>query len=188
MASASEMVKLTNVRIAFPNLFEPKAFNGQGKEYFSASFIMEKDNPQVEMINAVIDRLAKEQWKDKAAIHLKAARSTDKVALHDGDLKANYEGFADHVYIQASNTVRPTVLDAKCNPLAESDGKPYAGSYVNAHIQLWVQDNQYGKRINATLCGVQFVRDGDAFGGGARVSSVDDFEVVESASELAEMA
>jgi hypothetical protein len=38
-------------------------------------------------------------------------------------------------------------------------------------------DNNYGKRINATLLGVQFYRDGDSFVGGG-VASVDDFDVV----------
>jgi len=40
---------------------------------------------------------------------------------------------------------------------------------------LWAQNNQYGKRINAQLDGVQFVRDGDPFGDGA--VGVDAFDV-----------
>ena len=48
-------------------------------------------------------------------------------------------------------------------PIAESDNVVYAGCFVNGIISLWAQDNQFGKRINAQLDGVQFVRDGDAF-------------------------
>lgn len=33
-------------------------------------------------------------------------------------------------------------------------------------VEFWAQDNNYGKRVNATLLGVQFVRDGAAFAGG----------------------
>uniref|UniRef100_T1HEF4 Uncharacterized protein n=2 Tax=cellular organisms TaxID=131567 RepID=T1HEF4_RHOPR len=36
-------------------------------------------------------------------------------------------------------------------------------------------DNNFGKRINASLGGVQFLRDGDAFAGGG-VATPDDFE------------
>ena len=40
----------------------------------------------------------------------------------------------------------------------------------------WVwQDNAYGKRVNASLRGVQFAGDGEAFGGG-RPAEVDEFE------------
>ena len=34
------------------------------------------------------------------------------------------------------------------------------------YVELWAQDNQYGKGVNATLRGVQFYRDGQAFTGG----------------------
>ncbi|WP_244126983.1 ssDNA-binding protein, partial [Xylella fastidiosa] len=68
-------------------------------------------------------------------------------------------------------------------PLAAQDGRPYAGCYVNANIELWAQDNNYGKRINASLGGVQFLRDGEAFAGGG-VASVEDFEDLSNVAEL----
>jgi len=40
---------------------------------------------------------------------------------------------------------------------------------------LWAQDNQFGKRVNAELLGVQFVRDGEPFGGG-KPATPEDFE------------
>lgn len=47
---------------------------------------------------------------------------------------------------------------------------------MNASIELWAQDNkQFGKRINAQLRGVQFLRDGDAFAAGSPASE-DEFE------------
>jgi hypothetical protein len=49
---------------------------------------------------------------------------------------------------------------------------------VNAIVTLWPQNNQYGKRINALLDGVQFNRDGDPFGDGA--VSVSEFDAFES--------
>ena len=43
-------------------------------------------------------------------------------------------------------------------------------------IDVWAQNNQYGKRINAQLDGVQFVRDGEPFGeGGISVDAFDAF-------------
>jgi hypothetical protein len=76
---------------------------------------------------------------------------------------------------QGESKGRPLVIDRNRDPLTAADGKPYSGCYVNVSIDVWAQDNKYGKRINAQLKGIQFVRDGDAFGGGAPASP-DEFE------------
>jgi hypothetical protein len=65
--------------------------------------------------------------------------------------------------------------------LSASSGKVYSGCYVNASIELWAQDNKFGKRINATLMGVQFLRDGARLVGGG-VASADDFEAIPEAA------
>lgn len=179
-------IKLSNVRLAFPELFEAKTVNGEGKPAFSASLLIEPTDAQVEMINKAIDQVAKDKWGAKAADMLKAMRKADKVALHDGDLKSQYSGFEGMLYVSARNPVRPLVLDRDKTPLAESDGKPYAGCYVNVSLELWAQDNNYGKRINATLGGVQFFKDGDAFAGGGAASE-DEFDDITSGADAEEL-
>lgn len=168
-------LKLNNVRLAFPVLFEAKTVNGEGKPAFSASFLIDPADPQVKALNAAIEQVANEKWGAKAAAVLKQMRATDKVALHDGDLKSNYDGFPGNLYVSARSTTRPLVINNDKSPLTEQDGKPYAGCYVNASIELWAQDNNYGKRVNASLRGVQFLRDGDAFAGGGAASE-DEFD------------
>lgn len=179
-------IKLNNVRLAFPTLFEAKTVNGEGKAAFSATFLIDPANPQVRTINAAIEAVAKEKWGAKADAMLKAMRVGDKVCLHDGDLKANYDGFPGSLFISARNPARPTVVDADKTPLVEADGKPYAGCYVHAVLELWAQDNNYGKRVNATLMGVQFFRDGDSFTGGG-AASVDDFDDVTAGSDAGDL-
>ena len=168
-------LKLNNVRLAFPQLFEAKTVNGEGKPAFSANFLIAADDPQIAAINAAIEEVARAKWGAKAEAILKQMRAQDKTALHNGDLKSNYEGFDGNYYISARSTTRPLVIDRDKTPLAEADGKPYAGCYVNASVELWAQDNNYGKRINASLRGVQFLRDGDAFAGGGAASE-DEFD------------
>lgn len=172
-------VKLTNVRLAFPVLFEAKTVNGEGKPAFSASFLLDPADPQVKALNQAIEQVAKDKWGAKAEAILKQMRAQDKVALHDGDLKANYDGFPGNLYVSARSATRPLVIDKDKSPLTEQDGKPYAGCFVNASIELWPQDNNYGKRVNASLRGVQFFRDGDAFAGGG-VASEDEFDDISS--------
>ena len=82
------------------------------------------------------------------------------------------------MFISARSKSRPTVVDRDKTPLTEQDGRPYGGCFVNAIVELWAQDNQFGKRINATLAGVQFLKDGDAFGG-SRPADPDEFEAVD---------
>ena len=67
------------------------------------------------------------------------------------------------------------MIDVNKSPLTEQHGKPYSGCYVNAFVEFWTQDNNYGKRVNATLLGVQFYRDGESFSGGG-VADTDDFD------------
>lgn len=166
---------LKNVRLAFPELFEAKTVNGEGKPAFSATFLIDPADAQVKAINDAIEKVAHEKWGAKADAILKAMRAQDKVCLHDGDLKSTYDGFAGMLYISSRNATRPLVIDRDKAPLVEADGKPYAGCYVNASIELWAQDNNYGKRVNASLRGVQFLRDGDAFAGGSAASE-DEFD------------
>jgi hypothetical protein len=78
--------------------------------------------------------------------------------------RKSYDGYEGMFVIASNNRTRPTVVDRDLTPLVEEDGKPYSGCYVNGTITLWSQDNQYGKRVNANLRAVQFVKDGDAFG------------------------
>jgi hypothetical protein len=83
--------------------------------------------------------------------------------LKDGDETERKEQQGCYV-IKASSKKRPFVLDRDQTPLVAEDDKPYAGSYVNGIITLWVQNNAYGKRINASLDGVQFSAHGEPFG------------------------
>jgi hypothetical protein len=179
-------IKLTNVRLAFPQLFEAKTVNGEGKPAFSAAFILDPADPQVKAINAAIEQVAKDKWGVKADTMLTAMRKGDKVALHDGDLKATYEGYAGNVYISSRSATRPLVINTDKSPLTEADGKPYAGCYVNASVELWAQDNNYGKRINASLGGVQFSKDGDAFAGGGAASQ-DEFDDISAGADADSM-
>lgn len=166
---------LRNVRISFPTLWEPEVINGQGVPKFSAAFLLPRDHKQIKELNDAIDQVAKDKWAARSAQIMKASKAKDRHPLHDGDTKT-FAGFEGHWYVNASNTVRPKVRDKDGQTdLIPTDGKPYAGCYVNAVIELYPQDNKHGQHVNATLLGVQFVKDGEAFAGGGAASD-DDFE------------
>lgn len=166
---------LKNVRLAFPVLWTPEPFpeGDDPTPYYSASFLIPKTDPMVAEINAVIKATAVEKWGAKADTMLKSAKANNKLFLKDGDLKT-YDGFEGMYYVSARTKVRPRILDRQKTPLAESDGKPYAGCVVLAILGTYGYDKG-SIGVGAGLQGIQFVRDGDAFGG-ARAASEEEFE------------
>ena len=181
-------IKLIDVRLAFPALFEAKTVNGEGDPRFSAVAIIDPKSENVKLIREAITAVAKEKWGAKADTILKELSTKDRIC-YAARAKTNasgdvYDGFEDMHYLNASNKVRPLVLDRNATPLTATDGKPYAGCYVIMSVELRAQDNNYGKRINATLRGVQFVRAGDAFAGGTPASA-DEFDDLEAGTQTA---
>lgn len=168
---------LNNVRLTFPVLFEPKQVQGQGEAKFSATFLLPKNHPQLADVKKAISEAATQKWGAKAGDVLKQLMAADKLCLHDGDAKSDYDGYAGNYFINASNKVRPLVIDEQRNDLKAADGKPYSGCYVNAIVEFWPQDNQFGKRVNASLLGIQFRADGERLAGGSSASA-DDFEAL----------
>lgn len=167
-------VKLQNVRLSFPSLFNKAKFNDQETK-FEATFLLHKDEQAdlIAKIEAQLDAVAKDHFKGKIPKGL-------KLCLADGDEK-DYDGYENHMSLKAASNKRPTIIDRDKTPLAEDDGVVYAGCYVNAIVDFWVQDNSWGKRINSNLLGVQFFKDGDGFGAGDTdvtndFESFDDFE------------
>ncbi len=52
-------LKLNNVRLAFPALFEAKTVNGEGDPRFSAVFLMDPKHPQLEEVRKTLKQVAK---------------------------------------------------------------------------------------------------------------------------------
>jgi hypothetical protein len=160
-------IKLPNVRLSFPHLFQTARFGGEDTGKYEASFILDKSEhaDQIKTIQAEINRLMKDELKGKIP--------ADKIALKDGDEMGRHE-YEGKMVIKATTKKRPLVLDRDRSPLQEEDRRIYAGCYTHGIISLWAQNNQYGKRINASLEGVMFAKDGEPFGDGG--ISADEFD------------
>jgi len=180
-------VFLKDVRLAFPTLFKATSFQPDQDKKFGATFLLEPDSANEKNVKKAMAEAAEAKWPGKGKETLKQLWAGGKVCLRDGDQKANYDGFEGMLFVSTSNPKRPAVFDRDRTPLTEEDGRPYPGCYVNAKIDLWAMDNQFGKRINASVVGVQFVRDGEAFGGGAAPATADDFPELEEPEAGAEV-
>jgi len=177
------LLMLEDVRIAFAHgLWKADTVQGQGRPAFSCSFILPKNHKQLPLIQKVMLEVAEAKWPGKGAETMKALIAGNRVCLRDGDSKPEIAGYAGNLFISARSPTRPLVIDQNRQPLTQEGGKPYSGCYVNARISVWAQQHpQHGKRLNAQLTGVQFVRDGEAFGGGSVAAPEDFGDVADSA-------
>lgn len=163
-------IKLKNVRLSFPSLFNKAEFNGDvGK--FEATFLINKETQAV-MIAGIEEKIEEIIKENKVKV------PNDKRCVKDGD-DVDYAGYNGCMSIKAANNKRPLVIDRDKTILVEDDAKPYSGCYVNATVELWLQNNNFGKRVNCNLLAVQFVKDGEAFGAGGSSGSADDFDELE---------
>ncbi len=164
-------------RLSFEHVFTPSATDGS-EPTFSASILMPKGSPEVKKVEAEMMRVANDKWGAKGKETLAKLVKTGKVCLRDGDTK-DYDGYAGMDYVTARNPVKPSTYDKAGDETEKADGLIYSGCYVQARIELWAQDNKYGRRINAKLLGVKFEKDGDAFGSGSGPAKASDFDVIE---------
>lgn len=179
-------IMLKDVRLSFPALFKPEAYQPGDAEKYKATLLVPKDSKQAKEIDAKILAVLKDKFGTKADSVLKTIRgNANKFAWQDGDNK-EYDGYAGMMALSAKSDARPTVLDQDKSPLTAADGKPYAGCYVNASIDLFAYTTG-GNGLSASLRGVQFVRDGDSFSG-ARPADSDEFEAVEGEAPEMDMA
>lgn len=163
---------LPRVRLSFPHLWKPYAMEVGQEEKFEATFIL--DNTEhgalLDDIDALIDRIALDEFKKKIGF---------KRCLRDGNEKSDLEGYGDGTsFIKASNKIRPGIVNRRLEPITEAQGVIYPGCYVNATVRFWVQNNQWGKRVNCQLRAIQFVEDGISFGL-SQVDATKEFEAID---------
>lgn len=179
-------IKLNNVRLSFPDLWVAKDYKGDKKFRYSASFLIQPGSENDKRVQEAILAVANEKFGKRAPTVLEAVKgSKQQYCYLKGDLK-EYEGYAGMLVLSAKRKQqdgRPLVIDQAKNPLQESDGKPYAGCYVNATVDVWAQDGT-NTGIRCGLLGVQFHADGDAFSGGS-VADPDDFEALAEGADAA---
>ena len=176
-------ILLKNVVLAFPNLAEPKAF-GDGEPAYGAKFPIEPNSENSKLIEDAILAVAKEEFGEKADAILAKLVESKKVAYTRREYASEktgevYAGFEKMFYLGTRNSkVQPSVYDQYGEEVvgkAEITRKAFSGAVVNASIEVWAQDNKWGRRINCSLRGIMLTGEGQSFGGGSGAASADDF-------------
>ena len=187
-------IMLKNVVLAFPALAEPQSF-GEGEPAYGAKFPIKPNSEQQKAIEAAILAEATEAWKDKANSVVKMLEEDGKVAFTKKVYKSKktgeaYQGFEGTHYLSTRNAkTQPTVFNQYGEELSgksDIEAKAFSGAVVNASIEIWAQDNKWGRRINCSLRGVMLTGEGENFGGGSSPASADEFASLAKAKADAE--
>lgn len=179
-ALTSEKIRIRSAngaRASFLALDKPVPFAAGMAPKWKATFLLDPSDKEHAAIIADIKAKAAKLLADAG---LKREDLTHPPCFGDGS-KKKYDGWSGMFYISSAQdgTSYVPVVNRTKVPVKPGNAQfPYSGCYINGSITLWLQNNSYGKRINANLLTVQFVRDGEAFGGGERVDPDDEFEAL----------
>lgn len=181
----ANLVYLTNVRLSFPTLVEPRssvkpsADNPNPAKKYSADFIMDSNHPGMAAFMKEYATEAAAKWKEHANAVMGMIQNDRRLRCYGvGTERVNqktfkmYDGYEGKVYVSANSDKQPqminpdgSVADSSNTMLTQSLArKLYGGCYVNVAIQPWLQDNSNGRAVRCNLIAIQFAADGDAFG------------------------
>ena len=197
MGEKSEVtVLMTNVRFSYLYAFKP--YEGDdGKKSYGAHGIFDESQPfeplpharpsflkpgekitLKEALQRAIRQVAADKWGEKAKDILQQLAGQDRLCLHRGDVsKAGQAPYVGKLYVSANGSTRPNTFDSKGQQVNEANAPEavYSGCIGHMVVQVWAQDNKFGKRINASPMGFKFVRHEERLSGGGRVASADEF-------------
>lgn len=168
-----QSVRLDNVRLSFPDLWTPTESVKGGKLQFRANFLID---PNSKHGKANMTKIAAAQKIAEADVFKKRKPNysgRNRLCVFDGETFTNgetgdvYDGYEGLKVVKALSPKRPAVVD--CNPevnLADSDGRPYSGCFVNAFVRFYCVTgaDSGGDGFFCSLKAVQFYRDGAEFG------------------------
>lgn len=143
-------------RLSFPNLFEPREY--QGKSTFSMTMVFDKSvdlGPLKLAAKAALDEFFPNGCKNPR----NPFSNGDDVT---GEWGENFKGCT---YVRAKSQFRPKVVDANLQEIIDPD-KIYPGCYCRAVVVPYAYDNSGNRGVSFSIESVQLLRDGERIGGG----------------------
>lgn len=169
-------ILVADVRASYPHLDAPWAKKSSDTPAYSLTGILptKTHQPAIYLLLGYCEEILEEHNKGKDI-------KDDLKFIRDGapTKKAEYEGAW---IIATRETEKPTVLHpdkSEMDSPAEIKREVKPGYFVDMLIQPWFQDNEHGKRINASLRAVRLRREGPLIAEGgiskdAAIASFDD--------------
>ncbi len=191
----SQKIKFKNVRVAFVQLDKAKPYEEGQKDYFTLDVLLDPSNAEhaaaYELVKAEGRRLAVEEYGSDEGIKNKCwGKGDDRKRAGTNEVYAGYAGMR-YVKLKA-HADRNAVGGEHFGFVADRQGKsigpgapqwPYGGCVCNVSATLWALSSKsknirHGKSIGGNLVAIQFVQDGEAFGGAGPVRMDEEFEAL----------
>lgn len=160
-------IRISGVRFSYPHLAKAYKGDGDGEAKFGIVGLLPKDT------HAAAKKLIEERIAELLKDNKVKSLASDKKFLRDGD-ESGKEDYENMWTVSARETRRPPLRDRQNQPVEPEDAAEVfqPGYWGDILIRPWYQNNSYGKRVNAGLSSVQFVKKDDTFGEG-RISDED---------------
>lgn len=182
---AIKKVLTPEFRVSFPQVYEPKSFNGS-KEKYSVVMLFDKSKADLTALKKAVTAAALERWGSKE----KWPKGL-KMPFKDGDEKSHLAGYEGMTVVTASSLQAPDVVGGRKGPdgrfpkITEASGDFYAGCYARATLIAFAYPKEGVKGISPgvsfSLQNIQKLRDGEQFSG--RQEAESEFDEVEDDSE-----
>lgn len=186
-------ILIENGRLSFDDLYEPTASVEGGRLKYRCNIIIDPTTDTGKRNIKKIENLIRQVELDKFKKSPATYKTDDRKCFVDGDSCVNqktnevYDGYAGMMILKAANDKRVAVVNRDLTPLVAEDGVTYAGCYCNFFIRIYgvTGADKGGNGLFASLETVQFVKDGEPFGG-APVDPKSVFKNLEKDSDSAD--
>lgn len=166
-------ILIENGRLSFDDLYEPTASVEGGRLKYRCNIIIDPTTDTGKRNIKKIENLIKQVELDKFKKSPATYKTDDRKCFVDGDSCVNqktgevYDGYAGMAILKAANDKRVAVVNRDLTPLVAEDGVTYAGCYCNFFVRIYgvTGADKGGNGLFASLETVQFVKDGEPFGG-----------------------
>jgi hypothetical protein len=177
------------VRLAFPEVFAPKASVEGGKEKYSVTLLFPKDGARLMTslalygehvadlmtLRKMLYATVTEKWgedKTKWPAHFRnlsfkdylSSTGKDGWPVRDGDM-VNWDGFKGCNFIRATSQNKPGLVDANMNAILAKDAV-FGGLIVRANLTAFSYDQSGNRGVSFGLSNLQILKnDGVSFSG-----------------------
>lgn len=176
-------VVLKEARVAFPQVFIPvtskfdadkKDANGEPLRTYSVQMRMYDSDPNtagnVTRIKQAMKEAAVASWGQKAEAYFKSALESKNTR----GLQRNEEEGYFYVNLKRKASLgAPKIVNRAKNPITEDAGLVVGGCYGNAVFTVFAYDANGNRGFSFTLCGLQWVKEGEPIGATAAASNAD---------------
>lgn len=166
------------VRVSFPTLFTPRAFQPGQDAKFSIVLMLDKTDQShmafIKELHKDMQQALAEKWPDQATRPRNPLVGHTRSPIKDGDKTLNNQGvllseknpeYAGHYIVRANTTNRPLVVNRNLQDVMDS-AELYGGCFCKVNINVYTYNSSANKGVTCGLNGVQKWADGESFGGG----------------------